>query len=106
MGQHDQRGEAFRVDEGGADASIPEGPAAPLVFRAVRQILMAMISSNTTGCMTGGVVFPSGIASGEAGCAQGYFSLVLSPRSMVSSTLKTPPLPQSESNCRAVLIFP
>ena len=95
-------------------ASMPEGPAAPLVRSAALRMLLAVIWSNTTGGTVGGSALPPDSASGETGCAGGCFDLrmsrtdflVLSPMSTMSSTLRRPPFPCCESSRRAALVLP
>ena len=50
-------------------ASKPEGPAAPLVFRAERWIVEALILLKITGCMFGGATLSKGWDSGRGGLA-------------------------------------
>ena len=86
--------------------SRPEGPAAHLTCRATLHMQLAVIWSDTTGWTGGGSALPIIKSPGLAGVALGCLERKIcstdftswSPRSMLSSTCRTPPLPCWESS--------
>ena len=95
-------------------ASRPEGPAAPLVWRAAERMLEASICSKMTGWTSGACAKAMGMASGEESCAGGCLAFSVSSTvcelgSLLlvgSLTCRTPPLPFWDSSCKAAVVLP
>ena len=92
------------------DASVPEWPPAPNMWRAGVLILRASVAPTTTGWITWGSRSECNKADAEQGWGGRRLLLRTSntvlPSDMTSSSLRTPHLPFSVSKCIAALVFP